>query len=85
MADRTPEQLADQTRLCRCNHLKNTHANGEGKCLFAQLQAAYGYPDDPECPCQMFIEDTARTEAYRAELERMRHGMKGIVLDRPIT
>jgi hypothetical protein len=55
MADWTPEQLADQKRICECDHFKNTHASGQGKCLFAQLQAANGYPGEPECPCKKFV------------------------------
>lgn len=83
MPNWTPEQIADQTRLCYCDHLKNTHAGGHGKCLFAQLQAAYGYPGEPECPCQAFVEDEAKTSQYRAQRERQQ--MKGIRLERPIT
>lgn len=85
MADWTPEQIADQTRLCHCDHLKNTHASGLGKCLFSKLQAAYGYPGEPECPCQAFVEDEAKTAAYRAQRERQREQMNGIRLNRPIT
>lgn len=54
MADWTPEELADQKRVCECTHLKNSHVNGEGVCVFAKLQAAYGYKD-PECPCKSFV------------------------------
>lgn len=73
MSDWTPEQIADQDRLCGCDHFKNTHVLGQGKCLFAQLQAAYGYPGEPECSCQTFVENKDKTRAFlsrRAEIVR---------------
>ena len=85
MPDWTPEQLADQDRLCGCDHFKNTHAGGQGKCLFAQLQAVNGYPGAPECPCQAFVEDEAKTAAYRAQRDRQKAHKKGIRLERPNT
>lgn len=79
MTDWTPEQLADQKRICECDHFKNTHASGQGKCLFAQLQAVNGYPGEAECPCKAFIEDKKKTSAHtdrvaeaRAKLKRIR-------------
>jgi hypothetical protein len=84
MSDWTPEQLADQKRICECDHLKNTHGSGQGKCLFAQLQAVNGYPGEAECPCKAFVEDKAKTAAYVAQRERMMP-RRGIYLDRPIT
>lgn len=48
----------DGTRLCVCGHFKNCHVKGSEKCVFTQLQAAYGYRD-PECPCQGFVSRTA--------------------------
>lgn len=69
MADWTPEQLADQKRFCGCGHLKNTHASGEGKCLFAQLQKVNGYPGEAECLCETFVEDVEKTKRYIAEGE----------------
>ena len=67
MPDWTPEQIADQNRLCECDHFKNTHASGHGKCLFAQLQAVNGYPGEAECTCQAFIEDKDKTAAWRSQ------------------
>lgn len=64
MSGWTPEQIADQDRLCGCGHFKNTHASGHGKCLFAQLQAANGYPGEPECPCQTFVENKDKTSDF---------------------
>lgn len=64
MGNWTPEQIADQDRLCGCDHFKNTHASGEGKCLFAQLQAVNGYPRELECPCQVFVENREKTTAF---------------------
>lgn len=63
MTDWTPEQLADQKKICECNHFKNTHSGGQWKCLFDQLQKVNGYPGEAECPCQAFIEDKKKTSA----------------------
>lgn len=83
MADWTPEQLADQNRICQCKHFKNTHERGTARCCFGALQRAYGY-DDTDCPCQAFVEDAAKTAAYVAQRERTMPS-QGIYLDRPIT
>lgn len=37
--------------ICRCRHPVNAHVNGEGKCMFAELEAAHGGPRPPACPC----------------------------------
>lgn len=55
MSDWTPEQLADQKRICECDHFKNTHSGGQWKCLFDQLQKVNGYPGEPECLCEKFV------------------------------
>lgn len=40
--------------MCQCGHYVNCHVNGEGRCRFAELQAAYGYRD-PHCPCEVVV------------------------------
>ncbi len=72
MPDWTPEQLADQDRLCRCGHFKNCHVKGLDKCIFAKLQEVNGYPGEPECPCEAFIEDKAKTADFIARRENVR-------------
>ena len=68
-----PVKISDQDRLCGCGHFKNNHAAGSGKCLFAKLQAAYGYPGELECPCGGFVEDPEKTANFlerRANIQR---------------
>lgn len=78
MTDWTPEQLADQRRICECDHFKNTHASGQGNCLFAQLQAVNGYPGEAEFPCQAFVEDKTKTAAHADRVAEARAKLKGI-------
>lgn len=68
-----PGQIADQDRLCGCEHFKNTHAKGIGRCLFAKVQETNGYPGEPECPCETFVEDPEKTAAFlkrRADIQQ---------------
>lgn len=71
MSARTPKQIEDQDRICGCDHFRNDHAGGQGKCLFVQLQAVFGNPGHPECPCLGFIEDDGKTAAHVDGRERV--------------
>lgn len=71
MPTRTPEQIEDQSRICGCDHFRNDHAGTHGKCLFVQLQAVFGNPGHPECPCLGFVEDEGKTVAHVDGRERL--------------
>lgn len=71
MSNLTPEQIEDQNRICGCDHFRDIHAGGRGKCLFSQFRAVFGCPGEPECPCLEFVEDEGKTAAHVDGRERL--------------
>lgn len=71
MGNLTPEQIADQDKLCRCGHFKNCHVKGLERCIFAKLQEVNGYPGEDECPCEGFVLDLPKTMAFIAKRDEI--------------